>query len=72
MSDNVNFESLLKQLEDTVRSLESDLPLDEAIKAFEKGIELSKQCVESLKTQKGKLALLIDDVNNLQEQLKLD
>ena len=46
--------------------------LDDAIKAFERGIELSKLCIESLKAQKGKLELLTDDINNLTEELKID
>ncbi len=72
MADTKKFEESLKQLEDIVRRLEGDMPLDEAVAAFEKGIELSKVCIETLKAEKGKLSLLVDDINNLTEQLKID
>ena len=48
------------------------MPLDEAVKAFEKGIELSRVCISELKAEKGKLALLVDDINDLTQELKLD
>lgn len=72
MAEMKKFEEALGELESIVRSLESDLPLDEAVKAFERGIELSKICVETLKTEKGKLSILVDDINNLTEQFNLD
>ncbi len=72
MEDNKKFEATLQELEGIVRQLEGNLPLDEAIKAFERGIELSKQCVSELKQEKGKLSLLVDDINNITEEFKLD
>ncbi len=72
MSDKKKFEVALSELEDIVRQLEGNLPLDEAIKAFEKGIELSKICINDLKEEKGKLSILIDDINNITEEFKLD
>ena len=72
MAEIKKFEDALKELESIVKKLEGDLPLDEAIKAFEKGIELSKICIEDLKAEKGKLALLVDDIKNVTEELKLD
>ena len=72
MAEIKKFEEALKELENIVKQLEGDMPLDEAIKAFEKGIELSKICIEDLKAEKGKLALLVDDIKNVTEELKLD
>ena len=72
MAEIKKFEDALKELESIVKKLEGDLPLDEAIKTFEKGIELSKICIEDLKAEKGKLALLVDDIKNVTEELKLD
>lgn len=72
MAEIKKFEEALQQLEEIVRQLEGDMPLDQAVKAFEKGIELSKICISDLKNEKGKLALLVDDINNLTEELKLD
>ena len=72
MAEIKKFEEALKELETNVKKLEGDMPLDEAIKAFEKGIELSKICIEDLKAEKGKLALLVDDIKNVTEELNLD
>lgn len=72
MSDKKTFEVALQELEDIVKQLEGNLPLDEAIKAFERGIELSKVCIGNLKEEKGKLAILVDDINNITEEFKLD
>lgn len=72
MAEIKKFEESLKELEETVNKLEGDMPLDEAVKAFEKGIELSKICIEDLKAEKGKLSILVDDINNLTQDLKLD
>lgn len=72
MAEIKKFEEALQELEEIVRQLEGDMPLDQAVKAFEKGIELSKICISDLKAEKGKLVLLVDDINNLTEELKLD
>ena len=72
MAEIKKFEDALGELEAIVKQLEGDIPLDEAVKAFEKGIELSKVCIADLTAEKGKLALLVDDINNLTEELKLD
>lgn len=72
MAEIKKFEEALAELESIVKKLEGDMPLDEAIKAFEKGIELSKICIEDLKAEKGKLALLVDDIKNVTMELNLD
>lgn len=72
MEEMKKFEDALQELEDIVRQLESNLPLDEAVKAFERGIELSKICIKDLKAEKGKLSLLMDDINNITQDFKLD
>lgn len=72
MAEIKKFEEALAELESIVKKLEGDMPLDEAIKAFEKGIELSKICIEDLKAEKGKLALLVDDIKNVTTELNLD
>lgn len=72
MAEIKKFEQALGELEQIVRGLEGDMPLDEAVKAFERGIELSRVCIEELKAEKGKLSLLVDDINRLSEELKLD
>lgn len=42
--EQVNFEALLKELEETVKKLEDkNIALDEAVKLYQKGIELSQK-----------------------------
>ena len=68
----MNFEKSLNDLEAVVKKLETDASLVVAIEIFQKGIELSKICIEDLKKQKGKISLLTDEVTNLTEELKID
>ncbi len=50
MSKNNSFESNLAQLEELVTKLESrDIPLEEAIDAYKKGMDLSKKCFDIFK-----------------------
>jgi exodeoxyribonuclease VII small subunit len=43
------FEVLLKDLEQVVKDLENkDIPLDEAVKKYQLGLELSKACYQML------------------------
>lgn len=40
-----SFEKLFSELEDTIAKLEAgDLPLDESLALFQRGMELAKQC----------------------------
>lgn len=49
----VKFEELLKELEQIVKELESgNLTLDESIKKYQKGIELSNECKKMLEEAK--------------------
>ncbi len=66
------FEENLAELSALVGKLEGDIPLDEAISAFEKGIALTKLCLEELKSEKGKLELLTDDLKKVTEEFELE
>lgn len=55
----MEFEKLLSELQQVVEKLESpQTGLDEGIALFNRGIELSKQCMQLLNESKGKVALL--------------
>lgn len=54
------FEKSLARLEEVVKRLEStDLPLDEAMKLFEEGVKLSRDCQKQLEEAEGKVEILM-------------
>ena len=56
------FEQSMKQLEQIVVELESgELTLEQAIKKFEEGIELSKFCSQKLEETERKITLLMQN-----------
>jgi len=55
-----DFEQSLAELEKLVQRLEGgELPLDEALKTFERGIELTRHCQTALKSAQQKVAILL-------------
>lgn len=49
-TESLSFEEGLKQLEEIVQKLETgELPLEESVQLFKKGMELSKNCAAQLK-----------------------
>ena len=49
MNEDINFEDAMKQLESIANELEKgNLTLDESVKKFEEGMNLSKKCNEML------------------------
>jgi exodeoxyribonuclease VII small subunit len=55
-----DFEEALAELERLVERLErGDLPLDEALKTFERGVELTRHCQTSLKSAQQKVEILL-------------
>ena len=55
----VNFEKRLDELEALVEALESGgLTLEESLKAFEKGVGITRECQEALKDAEQKVNLL--------------
>jgi exodeoxyribonuclease VII small subunit len=58
---NFNFEHALKELEELVGRMEQgDLSLEESLKAFERGIELTRSCQQALKEAEQKVEILIN------------
>jgi exodeoxyribonuclease VII small subunit len=55
-----SFEQSLARLEEIVRKLESaNLPLDEAMKLFEEGVGLSRECQKQLEEAEGRVEILL-------------
>lgn len=69
MSDEINFEEAMKQLEEIANELEKgNLSLDESVSKFENGIELSKKCNDFLDKAEKKITMLINDNNQIREE----
>jgi exodeoxyribonuclease VII small subunit len=59
-SKKPDFEKSLARLEEVVRKLESpQLSLDEAMKLFEEGVGLSKECQKQLEEAEGRVEILL-------------
>lgn len=56
----IDFEKSLARLEEVVRRLEhANLPLDEAMKLFEEGVELSQKCQKQIEEAEGRVEILL-------------
>lgn len=65
----MNFEENMENLEKIVQELEKgELNLDESIKKFEEGMNLSKRCNEILEEAEKKITILIKKEDNLEEE----
>ncbi len=62
MSRKKKFETALRELEGVVNALEQgDMPLEDALKAFEKGISLARHCESLLDQAEKKIKLLTEE-----------
>ena len=65
----LNFEKAMSQLEQLVDDMEQgELPLEEALKHFEKGISLAADCQQALNKAEQKVSLLIEKNGKLLEK----
>ena len=49
--ENKSFEELMQELEETLKALENtNISLEDAVKKYTKGLEISKKCYEILTT----------------------
>lgn len=66
-SEPADFEKALAELEALVARLErGDLPLDESLKTFERGIALTRHCQSALKAAQQKVEILLSSSNGPQ------
>jgi exodeoxyribonuclease VII small subunit len=60
MEKSPDFEQSLTELEALVAKLEQgDVPLEEALKTFERGVALTRQCQTALRTAQQKVEVLL-------------
>ena len=63
------FEDNLEQLEEIVQTLEQGTAtLDESLKAFEKGIKLSRSCQNELNKAEKKVEILINENGDIKKE----
>jgi len=68
IEDSMTFEKAIKELEDIVAALErGDVALDQSIRLFERGVELSEYCSQKLEEAHGKITMLVKDHNGFTE-----
>ncbi len=66
-NNEVSFEETLKQLEAIVTQLENgDLPLDEALNEFEKGIKLARSGQKQLNEAEQRIQILLSENSDAQ------
>ena len=70
MTKKKTFETVIKQLENIVKELESgELPLEKAITKFELGIKHSMYCNDLLNKTEKKISILLQDSDgNIKEE----
>ena len=66
---DVNFEELIEKLEEITNKLEKEqLSLDESVKLFEEGMQISKECNSKLEEAERKITILINNNDNITEE----
>ena len=70
MKKEESFEELLNKLEDITAKLEKeeDISLDESMKLFEEGIEISRKCNKQIEDAEKKISILIKDNDDIKEE----
>ncbi len=67
--EDLNFEELMEKLETITNKLEKEqLSLDDSVKLFEEGIELSNKCNSKLEEAEKKISILINENNEIKEE----
>lgn len=68
-SKTPDFEHSLAQLEAVVERMEQgDLPIEEALKAFEEGVRLTRECQSVLEQSEQKVQLLMEEQGELKSR----
>ena len=66
---DVNFEELIGKLEEITNKLEKEqLSLDESVKLFEEGMQISKECNSKLEDAEKRITILINQNDEIKEE----
>ena len=67
--EELNFEELMGKLEEITGKLENEkLSLDDSVKLFEEGMDISKKCNSKLEEAERKITMLINENNEIMEE----
>ena len=67
--EELNFEELMGKLEEITGKLENEkLSLDDSVKLFEEGMDISKKCNSKLEEAERKITMLINENNEIKEE----
>lgn len=67
--EDTNFEELMEKLEEITNKLEKEqLSLDESVKLFEEGMQISKQCNSKLEDAEKRITILINQNDEIKEE----
>ena len=67
--EEFNFEELMEKLEEITNKLEKEqLSLDESVKLFEEGMQISKQCNSKLEDAEKRITMLINQDGEIKEE----
>lgn len=67
--EELNFEELIEKLEDITNKLEKEqLSLDESVKLFEEGMNISKECNSKLEDAEKRITILINKNDEIKEE----
>ena len=62
----MNFDEYNVRLQEIIKKLENnDVSVEEGTKLYEEGVEIAKNCYEILKTNKGKVVILEEELKKL-------
>lgn len=69
----MSYESRVERLQEIVSDLESDgLPLDDALRLFEEGIEILRLASDELTTAEGRVQLLVERADGVFDTRQID
>jgi exodeoxyribonuclease VII small subunit len=69
----IMFNQAMEQLEEIVRQLEQgDVPLEEALTLYQKGMELSKVCHDKLQSAEKQLVTMMNDGKEVSVDVEMD
>lgn len=72
-TDPVDFEKSMTELEALVERLEhGELPLEESLRAFERGVALTRSCQQALRQAEQKVELLLARADGTEERVPFD